>query len=85
MREKGGVRDWEVLEAISSLGEDSFDAVFRDVNIEDGTEADFLRYRSQNYIVECRFYHDGTDMDRSTAMNDLRDAREVLDEETFKP
>lgn len=85
MGRKEDVRDWEILEAISSLGKDSFDVVFRDVDLEGGRKADFLRYRSQNYLVECRFYHDGTEKSRSNSMEDLRSAREILDQEAFKP
>lgn len=75
------VRDWEVSEAISDLPDNSYDFVGRDFPVGD-TEAHFLQYRRQSYLVEAGFFYSGN---RSEAMEDLESAREVLMDSAFTP
>ncbi|MFO7793557.1 MAG: hypothetical protein R6V35_01115 [Candidatus Nanohaloarchaea archaeon] len=72
------VRDWEVNEAIFDLQHDSYDFVGRDLPLNNGLDADILRYRLQNYRAEAGFFYSGQ-KERSEAMANLEAAREVLE------
>lgn len=79
------VRDWEVAEAVSDLGEDSYDAVFRDLWLKNGVKLDFFRYRSENYEVETRFYHsEEKGVKRDEVMDALTNARDLLNDNGFR-
>jgi hypothetical protein len=85
MRDWEEARDWEVAEAISDLGEDSYDAVFRDLWLKNGVKLDFFRFRSQSYEVEGRFYHsEEKGVDREEVIGSLKAARDLLDGNNFK-
>lgn len=85
MRDWEEARDWEVAEAISDLGEDSYDAVFRDLWLKNGVKLDFFRYRIESYEVETRFYHsEEKEVDREEVMGSLTEARDLLDENGFR-
>ncbi|MFQ3275530.1 MAG: hypothetical protein ACI9LV_000891 [Candidatus Nanohaloarchaea archaeon] len=85
MGEWEDVRDWEIAEAVSDLGKDSYDAVCRDLWMKNGVKLDFFRYRSESREVETRFYHsEEAEVDREEVMNALAEARDFLDENGFR-
>jgi len=78
MRDWEKVRNWEVNEAIFDLQHDSYDFVGRDLPLNGGVDADFLRYRTQNYKAEAGFFYSGEE-ERAEAMDSLESARDVLE------
>jgi len=80
------VRDWEVAEAVSSLEEDSYDLVGRDIPIKgvEDRNIHFLRYESNDNFVEARFYYSDFAQSRNNAYFDLSAARDALNREGFR-
>ena len=76
MADRFEVRDWEVNEAIMDMTHDSYDLVGRGFPVG-GFEADFLRYRKENYLVEAGFFYDA-ERGKGEAMEQLSGVREVL-------
>lgn len=72
------VKDWEVNEAIFDLQHDSYDFVGRDLPLNNGADADILRYRLQNYRAEAGFFYSGQE-ERADAMANLESARAALE------
>lgn len=72
------VRDWEVNEAIFDLQHDSYDFIGRDIPLNNDTDVDILRYRTQTYSAEAGFFYSGK-VERAKAMESLDSARRVLE------
>lgn len=80
MRE-GSFRDWQVYSCVKDFHKDSYDFVGRDMKLENGVSAPFLRYRGQNNLVDVVFFSSDSYED---VMEEVNSVRDLLEDEAFE-